>query len=375
VITTQRELIEKRSNHVSKNTINIVKKSIPILNHKLKKEVFFHFHYPFSSGGKSDQLNFALKKLEKESSQIFENPSTYIGLYDVDSISDPNVLQILAEDAMENRFPFVYQQPVIYLKNYNLLPFNINGCLMKAFALLQTRYSLGYEVSMFLNSLKNVKRRIGKMAYCLGHGLFVRADFLKKIGFFPTPIEDTRFGHILSYLRCEIKLLPSLAVTEVAQKFNWLLKQEGVWFTGESYFLKDYKIARKFQKIDRMWAVSLVFYKVYRNFIWATEGLIFTSTILVGSFLSQKLFLLPFLIGILIYIYFCPYLLMIFYKKLFYLGNYQIKFHPNKKDYFLMLIFLPIVSFLLFLGPQLGVIRFLNAKFIKKSILLPKVPR
>ena len=117
---------------------------------------------------------------------------------------------------------------------------------MKSFALLQTRYSLGYEVPIFLNSKRNIRRKIGKMAYCLGHGLFVRADFLKKLNFFPSPIEDTRFGHILSYLKYEIRLLPSLAVTEVVQKFTWLLRQSSVWFIGESYFLKDYKIAKKF---------------------------------------------------------------------------------------------------------------------------------
>ncbi len=374
VITTQRELIEKKPVS-SQNTIEIVKKVIPLINYRLNKKVFFHFHYPFTFGGKADQLNFALKKLKKENPRVFKNRFTYIALYDADTISDPYILQILAKDAKENNYPFVYQQPVIYLKNYNLLPSTINGYLMKSFALLQTRYSLGYEMPMFLNSPKNIKRRMGKMMYCLGHGLFVRADFLEKIGFFPTPIEDTRFGHILSYLRCEIKLLPSLAITEVPKKFKQLLNQESVWFIGESYFLKDYKIARNLQKIDKIWALSLIFYKFYRNFLWATEGLIFGGIILIAGFLSYKIFLLPLIIGFLIYTYFCCYFLLVSYKKISYLSNYRIEFYPCKKDYFLTLFFLPLVVFLLFLGPQLGFIRFLKAMFAGKRPFIPKTPR
>lgn len=175
-------------------------------------------------------------------------------------------------------------------------------------------------------------------------------------------------------MRYEIKLLPSLAVTEVTQKFRWLLNQESVWFIGESYFLKDYKIAKNLKEIDKVWALSLILYKFYRNFIWATEGLIFGSIILIAVFLPHKIFFLPFIIGFLIYIYFCPYFLLISYKKILYLCNYQIKFYPSKKDYFLMLFFLPLIAFLLFLGPQLGLVRFLKAMFTKKELVIPKTP-
>ncbi len=377
IITHQKELATDNTNKKKKNqnTIDIVKETIPELNRKLKRNVFLHYHYPYSEGIKSDQLNYALKKLTNQNPPIFQNKNTYIGLYDADSISDKNTLMILADNAIKNNFPLVYQQPVIYFKNYDFLPNTINGLFMKSFALFQTRYSLGYEAPMFLNSSKNIKHPIGKMLYCLGHGLFIRADFLKRIGFFPTPIEDTRLGHILSYLKIDVKLLPSLAVTEVAQKVIHLLKQSSVWFTGESYFYKDYKIASNFQQINKLWAFSLIFYKFYRNFIWATEGLIFGVIILIGWFLPQKIFLLPFFIGFLIYIYAGPFYLLIKHRKLINLYNNQIKFHPAKKDYLFNFLFLPPLSFLLFLGPQLALLRFLKTKLTKKEISLPKTPR
>ncbi len=107
VITTQRELSERKDNQNKENTIDIVKKLVPLLNQKLKKKLFFHFHYPFLQGGKSDQLNFALKNLELQNPLIFKNSTTYIGLYDADSISGLNVLQILTEDAAKHDFPLV----------------------------------------------------------------------------------------------------------------------------------------------------------------------------------------------------------------------------------------------------------------------------
>lgn len=377
IITHQKELAIDNTNKKRKNqnTIDSVKETIPELNRKLKKNVFLHYHYPYSEGIKSDQLNYALKKLMNQNSLIFQNKNTYIGLYDADSISDKNTLMILTDDAVKNNFPLVYQQPVIYLKNYDFLPNTIDGLFMKSFALFQTRYSLGYEVPMFLNSSKNIKRPIGKMLYCLGHGLFIRADFLKKIGFFPTPIEDTRLGHILSYLKIKVKLLPSLAITEVAQKLVHLFRQSSVWFSGESYFYKDYKIASNLQQINKLWASSLFFYKFYRNFIWATEGLIFGSIVLIGWFSPQKIFLLPVFIGFLIYVYTGSFYLLIKYKKLTTLCNNQINFHPTKKDYLFNFLFLPPLSFLLFLGPQLALLRFLKNKLTKKEISFPKTPR
>ena len=377
IITHQKELATDSTNKKKKgqNTIDIVKETIPELNRKLKRNVFLHYHYPYSEGIKSDQLNYALKRLMNQNSLIFQNKNTYISLYDADSISDKNTLTILADDAVKNNFPLIYQQPVIYLKNYDFLPNTINGLFMKSFALFQTRYSLGYEAPMFLNSSKNIKRPIGKMLYCLGHGLFIRADFLKKIGFFPTPIEDTRLGHILSYSKIDVKLLPPLAITEVAQKLIHLFKQSSVWFTGESYFYKDYKIASNLQQINKPWASSLFFYKFYRNFIWATEGLIFGSIAFIGWFLSQKIFLLPVFIGFLIYVYTGPFYLLIKYRKLINLCNNQINFHPTKKDYLFNFLFLPSLSFLLFLGPQLALLRFLKNKLTKKEISFPKTPR
>jgi hypothetical protein len=371
IITTERENEEKKLNKNRPSTIDIVKQAVPELNKIQNKNVFFHIHYPFGKGAKSDQLNYALHVLYKEKPQNFKKKNLYIGLYDADSKTNKNVLKVLATDAEKNNFPIIYQQPSIYLKNFNLLPNNFSGLFMKSFALWQTRYSLGYEVPMFLKSPIIARRRLGVMQYCIGHGLFIRADFLKKVGFFPTPIEDTRLGHILSYLKKEIRLLPLFEIIEVTNKIKILLKQTGVWYWGESRIIEDFKIANQIEKIDKIKAFFLIIYKSLRNFLWATEGLIFTLFIILGISMPNKIPLFIFTIGLLTYFYLSAFYLLIRQKRLRELTNNSIKFTPQKKDFLYCLIFLPLNGCLLFFGPQYGIFRFL---FMRSSDL-PKTER
>lgn len=374
IITTEREFLDKKTLKQQPSTPEIVKQLIPTLNKNLNKELFFNIHYLYRRGVKSDQLNYALNKLLKENPKIFESKNFYIGLYDADSKTDKSILKFLADDAIKNNFPIVYQQPTIYLKNYDLLPNNINGLFMKSFALWQTRYSLGYEIPMFLNSAINTRRRLAKMEYCIGHGLFIRADFLKKIGFFPTPIEDTRFGHILSYLKEEITLLPVFEITEVTHKISRLIKQTSVWFTGESFIINDWKIANKIRGVEKIRSLSLILHKLFRNFIWAIEGPIFIIIIFAGILLPNKIPLLVFVVGICIYFYLAAFYLLFVHKRLEKQTNKLINFHPTKKDFLFNICFLPLNGFLLFLGPQLAILRFIKSIFTK-SIILPKTER
>ena len=370
IITTQREILEVKNKNYS-STIDIVKKMVPILNKKFNKKVFFHIHYPYNQGIKSNQLNYALNRLLNENPKDFQNKNLYIGLYDADSKSDKNTLQILSTNAIKNDFPIVYQQPTLYLKNFNSLPNTLSGLFMKSFALWQTRYSLGYESSLFLNSSLNINRLFCKMQYCIGHGLFIRADFLRQIGFFPSPIEDTRLGHILSFLKKEIHLLPSFEAVEVTDKISQLIKQTGVWFVGESYFIKDFKIASKIRKIDKLRSFFLILHKFFRNFIWATEGIIFIIFIIVGILLPKNFPFFIFTGGILVYIYLGAFYLLIKHKQLTDLTENSIEFKPNKKDFLFSFLFLPLNGFLLFLGPVLGIIRFI----FSRSNKLPKTER
>lgn len=373
VVTTQREITEMNfhRDQLMPSTIEITKNNIVLLNKKLGKKVFYHIHYPYNQGVKSDQLNYALKELLIKDPKIYKNKSLYIGIYDADSKINANVLKILSNDAIKNNLPLVYQQPTVYFKNFNKLPNTINGLFMKSFALWQTRYALGYEIPMFLDSTGNSRRLLKKMQYCIGHGLFIRADFLKKINFFPTPIEDTRIGHIFSYLGQEIRLLPSFESVEVTNKLSRLIKQTSIWFIGENYIVKDFKIANKIKNIINIRSFFLIIYKSFKNLLWATEGLVFITITIVGLLLPNKIPFLIFLFGMISYFYLSAFYLLAKHEQLEKITNGLINFKPTKVDFLFNILFLPLNGFLLFLGPQLAIFRLI---FIRKNIL-PKTER
>jgi hypothetical protein len=114
---------------------------------------FMHLHYPDVHGVKSDQLNFALLKLQEAFPERFSN-RTYIGLYDADSVTPPDVLETLARRANLERYPNLYQQPTWYFKNYSRLPNSVAGRLAGSFAWLQSAFALYHEAYLIIDQAK-----------------------------------------------------------------------------------------------------------------------------------------------------------------------------------------------------------------------------
>jgi len=367
IITTEREIVENEEE--KKTTIEIVKELVPELNKKLGISLFHHLHFPGNKGVKSDQLNYALSVLQNKNPNLFQKKNVYIGIYDADSRSNKDLLKILAKKAEGDNFPIAYQQPMAYLENYYKLPFSLSGFIMKAFALFHSRYSLGYETSLFLN--KNQK--FGKMVYCLGHGLFIRADFLVKIGFFPSPIEDTRFGHICSFLGQKINFLPSLATTKVTDKISTLVKETSVWFVGQNYLLEDLKIAKRIKNISVFqWIVPLM-HRLFRNFIWLSEGLFLIVGIILAFVIKSWFMSILLFSGIFFYIHLPSFYLIWNSKKITKLsGEFSQPIKPMA--YIYNLFFLPIAVLLYSVGPQLGLVKLLK-KYFTGEITLPKTER
>jgi len=272
IVSTEREYETNPSPH--KNTILIVKNKVIELNQNQEEQKFVHIHYPFLKGIKSDQLNYALAEIQKTFPKLINN-KTYIGLYDADSNVPTDTLVLLAKDAIREKYPEVYQQPTFYFKNYAFLPHTVNGVLSGAFSFLQTAYALYYE-TYILGTYPSapITPKLPRMKYCIGHGLFIKWDLLEKLGLFPTPIEDTRLGHILSYLKKEIRILPVFDAVETTSGILAQIKQTSVWFIGEAFFIKDLKIAQGFMKmkLSKLHNIWLIIYKIYRNVFWIVRG-------------------------------------------------------------------------------------------------------
>ena len=256
-ITTQKEPLGKITTH------EILEETIPDINKAIGKKIFEVVHYPLSFGGRAHQLNYAVSKLNSLVDEKIVESSTYIGVYDVDSLPDERSLEILAMSAVDHFkkhgvFPSIYQQPALYLGNIASLSRNLSGILLKTEGFIQTRWSLGYEIprwnreySMLMNrtnpsSMKNLFLR--QLTYAVGHGEYFRLDVLRQLKLFPVylPVtDDLAIGHIASFLSIPKLVIPCFDVTKVPRSVYANIKQAGTWFGGSTYLSRNFLEARK----------------------------------------------------------------------------------------------------------------------------------
>lgn len=369
VVTTEREF--EGDFDKNKNTITIAKKQIDDLNSANQQELFHLIHYPYQQGVKADQLNYAIGQLQILLPNYF-NDRTYIGVYDADSVTPENTLEMLAKDATMNNYPNIYQQPTFYFNNYKILPSNLNGLLSRSFSWLQSAFAIYHEANLFITQEGNTKKII-KTGYCVGHGMFIRWSFLKRIGLFPTPIEDTRLGHIASYLGEKIKILPAFDSADVTVGVMSQIKQASVWFTGEAFVAEDLKVAKKIMPNLSMRSIWLVMYKIYRNTVWITRAFLLYIIILV--LIMTNNYIWAFFAGF-SYLYlpvFIVYLNMPTIQTMT-TKHYQ-KFYRNIFQTVGVILVVPIEFFIMSLGPLLGLFKFLAYRITRQNLYLPKTER
>ena len=358
IITTEREYEVASS---EPNTIQIAKIKTEALNQRLGRELFIIIHYPNKVGIKSDQLNFAIKTLLGRFPANFKD-HTYVGIYDADSLIQQDVLELFATDGSNNGWADAYQQPTLYTKNHP-----DENLLAGSFSLLQTAFAFYHENYNFITQSRVLRQKntpffTKKMLYCIGHGLFVKWSVLKGVGLFPTPIEDTRLGHILSYLGKEIRTLPSFDVVETTPNAIDRIKQASVWFIGESYFWKDRKIAAKIKPLPILQSLWLGIYKFYRNSVWMLRGELFLALFALSLYhLGFMAILLPLIYLVL------PVLTMIMF-----LGR---KIRIDRTKILLSLLLSPIEFLFMSFGPLLGFIKTCIFRSQDKKFLFPKTER
>lgn len=365
IITTEKEYY-CREKKFDKTTIEILDEYLQ--THKLPN--FSRVHYPFVYGHKTDQLNYAFNILKKKHSKSFLNEAFFC-IFDADTLIHKNILKIFTNSLKENPLAYVFQQPNLWLKNFNDLPKNFNGYLMKSFALLHTYYSLSYEVPMIARPYKFPYQ----MKYCLGNGLFIKGKVFERIKNFPSLIEDTRIGHICSFLKINISLLPVFGITGVTNNFIGLLKQISVWFTGEILIIKDFFFARSIKKeLNLFYAFFILLHKALKNFSWMNQGLLFLIGLSLALFLRNPLIIALYFMSLLANIWIPTFLILKQGNRLlnpFYLSI--------EKPTVLGNLILPFSSLFIFcfsfLGPYLGIFRIIKSSINRKLIILPKTER
>ena len=134
--------------------------------------IFNIINYPSTNGMMADQINYAINEILSKST--LSESRIYFSLYNADSHPDFNTFNDICMKIQEYNFPNVIQQYSNNFSNYNKLSF-----LMKGFAIYQTAFELrsgliNNQISSYLYS------------HVVGHGLTIRADYIRKLNGFNT---------------------------------------------------------------------------------------------------------------------------------------------------------------------------------------------
>ena len=236
VVTTAREIAENQGESRG-TTIETVETFLAVFPGD-ETVSYEHLYFRYLVGNKASQLNYALRELSKNQETLF---GTYIGVYDADSrpTSDTllHLLRVLAQEENRNHpWPVALQQPTLYLGNFQEISW-----YLQLEALFQTRWVFGHELRTLRASTRRLAQYLPPYAYCVGHGMFIRADFLQRTGGFPEPSEDVPLGHRLTFLGIPIHPLPVYDVCEVASRVSTLVRQSGFWCSNALLMWREYQ--------------------------------------------------------------------------------------------------------------------------------------
>lgn len=362
VITTERELVNLGS---QRSTAELVDDFLLTVSPKN----FWRIHYPDPWGNKADQLNFAFQEIRKHLSEK-ELETTFFCIYDADSLVPTQSLRILASAYLHDKETGVFQQPHLWLKNYDHLPNSPTGWLMRAFCLLHTFYALSYE----LNMIRRPYRFPYQMKYCMGHGLYVKASVLEKSNGFPDVVEDQRLGFRCSLLKIKISLLPVFGVVQAATGLTQWIKQTSVWFVGSFLVIGDFrKVESMISAKNYPYAIWIVVHRIAKNLLWTNYGLWFVMSLLVGIMTSNDLILGMAMMIVVIKMWLPS--VIVLKNANYLLAPYGIAIQNGFLPNLPVVLTTPFLFSLSFLGPYLGVARLLGSKISGATLLLPKTAR
>lgn len=244
VTTNKEELIANMA-----TTYSILQELIKNENKKI-----YLFNYPERKGVMAHQLNYAVKKIK----EIEKGDDFWIGIYNADSRINVESLKYIYYnlDKVSDKESICFQQYSWYY-NKNIAE---KCSLVGSASLWQTRWSLIFELYRVLaENGKNKKSRYflplvnllcQRMNYVIGHGFYINASMLNKIGGFPenTINEDAFLGYLLNINRISIIPIPFLEAADFTDKLSIYIKQQSVWFNGPLFAFQYFKLYIDSQK-------------------------------------------------------------------------------------------------------------------------------
>ena len=205
-------------------------------------------------GRKAEQLNWALRP--EALAQILEgdaaDPSrVFVGVFDADSIPDPDTLRWIAREELAGRGALAYQGVTLSVGNWDALGIRGRICAVQQSSIF-TRVSLARlineirRIRLIDRATAGIPGRVGRWArsalelffrrsqICLGHHQFVRLDVLQALGGFPTggATEDSTLGYMLGARGILIRAMPMIELTDLPETKEKIIRQNARWYQG-----------------------------------------------------------------------------------------------------------------------------------------------
>lgn len=171
---------------------------------------------PNTVGTMANQLNYVIKNLKD---------NDIIAIYNIDSKPERKTFKYVLNNITDN----------VVLQQVSFFDDNLKG-IMKSAQSWQNRWSIVYEIGKYLNDSKM------EFKYCIGHGLFIKKNILKRIGYFSENEinEDNEFGYRLNINNISIKPIPFMEKADFAKSRKIYIRQQSTWVNGPLYAFKYY---------------------------------------------------------------------------------------------------------------------------------------
>jgi hypothetical protein len=212
-----------------------------------------HFVLP-GPGRKAEQLNWALRA--DALAQVLEGHAAdptrvFVGVFDADSIPDPDTLRWIAGEELAGRGALAYQGVTLSIANWEALGIRGRICAVQQSSIF-TRVSLARlinevrRIRLIGRATARLPGRAGRWArtalefcirrsqICLGHHQFVRLDVLQALGGFPTrgATEDSTLGYMLGARGILIRAMPLIELTDLPETKEKIIRQNARWYQG-----------------------------------------------------------------------------------------------------------------------------------------------
>ena len=370
-------------------TNELAKQYADVINQRAKLSVIKVFDYTNPSGVMGHQINFLIDHLDEN---LQNRDSAFFAIYNADSRPNRSTLTsvnnaVLAFEKHTNYSPKVIQQSSLFeYANPIEKSFLIKSYLYSS-SVFQSKWTLIHELSRLRyqsestlkinpNDFKSLLK--SRLSHCVGHGLFIRYDFLSASRI-PTETvnEDLPYGFYQSCMGEPIVPIPMLEISDSPVSVKSLINQKRVWFWPYIEYWKCRNIMLKSKSFRSKFEVNfLAIQGIIVGLIWIMQSLIFIFPILIAIILANQYLLLIYLIAIFLYWVIPLIMICLFLRKLANLDSfYQPFLLKYRKQLITSLAFGLVVIWTHSIGPFLCVIDYINNKYFYAPIIKNKTNR